>query len=349
MINAPLVVVLNIIESLPDFEVLGLTVKGFLYNYISENVLESQADFKDDLFHDYGVDDILWSGYTPGIMNFIFNIIDTLEETIESHFNLTIDLENYFPAQIQNGTLAFFRGKNATDFESYYKINRGRHDKGKYCMIEELNGKSELPEWWWSNIPISPTAQDSGVKDTCHTLKGSDGVFFPPFLDKNYPLWFYVPDLCRSVFADYEREVEIKGISAWRFRANLDLINYDQPENLCFCPAFRKCAQPPSGSQHWDLSNCSHPCLDGTLHASGCLGVPLVLSAPHFYHADSSLEKAINGLQSNIDLHDSYLDVEPTSGITLSAHKRGQVRYYYSEFILRYIFEFLDQCSIEPN
>ena len=81
MINAPLVVVLNIIESLPDFEVLGLTVKGFLYNYISENVLESQADFKDNLFHDYGVDDILWSGYTPGIMNFIFNITDTLEET----------------------------------------------------------------------------------------------------------------------------------------------------------------------------------------------------------------------------------------------------------------------------
>ena len=87
VINAPLVVVLNIIESLPDFEVLGLTVKGFLYNYISENVLESQADFKDDLFHDYGVDDILWSGYTPGIMNFIFNIT---EESDAEHCS-TID------------------------------------------------------------------------------------------------------------------------------------------------------------------------------------------------------------------------------------------------------------------
>ena len=126
----------------------------------------------------------------------------------------------------------------------------------------------------------------------------------------------------------YESETEIKEISAWRFRPNLDLINYDKPENLCFCPAFRKCAKSGS-SQHWDLSNCTNPCLDGTLHASGCLGVPVVLSAPHFYNADSSLEEAIDGLQSNIDLHDTYLDVEPTSGITLSAHKRGQVRFTF--------------------
>ena len=124
MINAPLVGVMNIIESLPDVELFGITIKSFLYNFISKGVLESQAEFKDDLFHDFGVDDILWSGYTPGIIKFFFDKIDTLEETIEANFNLTIDLESYFPAQIQNGNLAFFRDKNATDANSYYKINR---------------------------------------------------------------------------------------------------------------------------------------------------------------------------------------------------------------------------------
>ena len=130
MINAPLVGVMNIIESLPDVEVsiLGFTIniKSFLYKYIYDNVLDEDAkdEFKDDLFHDYGVDDILWSGYNPGIMKFFFNIIDELEETIEANFNLTIDLESYFPAQIQNRNLAFFRDKNATDANSYYKINR---------------------------------------------------------------------------------------------------------------------------------------------------------------------------------------------------------------------------------
>ena len=120
MINAPLVGIINIIESLPDVELFGITIKSFLYNFISKGVLESQDEFKDDLFHDYGVDDILWSGYNPGIMKFFFDKIDTLE----ANFNLTIDLESYFPAQIQNENLAFFRDKNATDANSYYKINR---------------------------------------------------------------------------------------------------------------------------------------------------------------------------------------------------------------------------------
>ena len=355
VINAPLVGVLNIIESLPDFEIellpgFTFTIKGFLYDLINQKVLTGD-EYKDEVFHEYAVDDILWSGYNPGIMKYFFNILDTLEDTIHSSFNITLDLESYLPPQIQNGTLAYFRDKNATDANSFYKINRGRHDKGKYCMIEELNGKSELPDWWWPNIPVSPTAQRSGIKDTCHTLRGSDGVFFPPFIDKNYPLWLYVPDLCRSVFADYESETEIKGIKAWRFRANLDLINYARPENLCFCPAFRQCAID-SGTGYWDLSNCDKPCLDGTLHASGCLGVPVVLSAPHFYNADTSLEKAINGLKSNIDLHDTYLDVEPTSGITLSAHKRGQVRHsknVHTFYLEKVLFFMLDQCSIESN
>ena len=134
-----------------------------------------------------------------------------------------------------------------------------------------------------------------------------------------------MPDLCRSVFADYESETEIKGIDSWRFRANLDLINYTKPENLCFCPKIRKCAKPDISGENWDLSDCKEKCLDGTLHAYGCFGVPIVLSPPHFYNCDPSLEQGVIGLKSDIEKHDTYLDLEPMTGITLSAHKRGQV------------------------
>ena len=173
VINAPLVGVINILEALvPDLgiPILLPSIKGFLFNYIYTNVLDKNAEFKDDLFHDFRVDDILWTGYNPGIMKFFFNITDVIEDVIETNFNISIHLEDYFPAQIQDRTLAYFRDKNDTDANSFYKINRGRHDKGKYCMIEELNGKPELPNWWWPNIPVSPTAQQSGVKGTSRVL-----------------------------------------------------------------------------------------------------------------------------------------------------------------------------------
>ena len=72
-------------------------------------------------------------------------------------------------------------------------------------------------------------------------------------------------------------------------------------------------------------SDCKEPCPDGTLYASGCLGIPVILSAPHFYNADPRLEAAVDGLKSDIEKHDTYLDIEPITGITLAAHKRGQV------------------------
>ena len=107
------------------------------------------------------------------------------------------------------------------------------------------------------------------ILDTCHALRGTDGVFFPPIMDKKYPVWIYVPEMCRSVFADYESEVEVKDVTAWRYRANLNLINYTHPENLCFCRAFRWCAKSDENGERWNLSQCENPCLDGTLHVSG--------------------------------------------------------------------------------
>jgi lysosome membrane protein 2 len=40
-------------------------------------------------------------------------------------------------------------------------------------------------------------------------LHGTDGVFFTPLMDKNYPIWLFVSDLCRSVYATYESETEV--------------------------------------------------------------------------------------------------------------------------------------------
>ena len=68
----------------------------------------------------------------------------------------------FLPEQFADGTLAFYRGKNATSHKSYYKIKRGRTEKQNYNQILELNGKSQLPFLWWPYLPISPNAERSG-------------------------------------------------------------------------------------------------------------------------------------------------------------------------------------------
>ena len=149
------------------------------------------------------------------------------------------------------------------------------------------------------------------VSGICHTLQGTDATFFHQFLSKENPVWFYVEELCRSVYAEFDTETKVRGIATWRYRAARDLLDYDVNKNLCFCPGFEKCLKRKEGKDEWDKSNCTDQeiCQNGLLHAKGCYGgVPVVLSQPHFFLCDESLANAIDGMAPNEDDHDSYLD-----------------------------------------
>ena len=40
--------------------------------------------------------------------------------------------------------------------------------------------------------------------------------------------------------------------------------------------------------ENWDLRDCDQPCLDGTLHAIGCYGIPLILTLVNYYWFDNT-------------------------------------------------------------
>ena len=150
------------------------------------------------------------------------------------------------------------------------------------------------------------------IVGTCHALQGTDATFFRQFLDKKTPVWFYIEELCRSVYAEYDGETKVKGIDTWRYRAARDLLDYDVNKNLCYCPGFKKCLQKKEGEHvdEWDKSNCTEHemCLNGMLHVQGCYGLPILLSQPHFFLCSDSIVNAIDGMEPNEDKHDSYLD-----------------------------------------
>ena len=78
----------------------------------------------------------------------------------------------------------------------------------------------------------------------CHDIKGTDGSQFPPGLDKDKRLWMFVSDLCRSIWVDYETEVEVQGVKAYRYRPPKDVFDMSNGDNFCYCPTFLECACP---------------------------------------------------------------------------------------------------------
>ncbi len=52
---------------------------------------------------------------------------------------------------------------------------------------------------------------------------------------------------------------------------------------------------------------------------------PIILSWPHFLHANQSYINSVKGLQPDADRHSFYFEVQPVTGTTLAAKARVQI------------------------
>ena len=62
--------------------------------------------------------------------------------------------------------------------------------------------------------------------------------------------------------------------------------------------------------------------LSGPEGRAGRAGPPVFLSNAHFCHVDPAVADTVVGLNCSMSQHVTFLDVEPTSGITMRAAKR---------------------------
>ena len=177
VINAPLILANEIIHSLPKIPLKFkpfTTLPSFLLEIMDILLFDpfwcetqpqrrNQTPHCDDLFYNAAVDDLLWQGHNPGIMKLFFSVLDSFEQII-AELGIDIKIEEFLPMQLSGKTLGFYKGKNQTKLGNYRMINNGNLIHEKYLNIEELNGKSELPENWWPHIAPTPSAKDSGIK-----------------------------------------------------------------------------------------------------------------------------------------------------------------------------------------
>ena len=116
---------------------------------------------------------------------------------------------------------------------------------------------------------------------------------------------------------------QVRGIKALEYRPEPNVFNMGYPNNFCYCPGFLDCAEVHG--DEYDNTPCRQ-CLDGMIRVSSCYGgVPVVMTAPHFFRGDNELITAVEGMVPDGELHDTVLYIEPLSGVAMRAHKRIQV------------------------
>lgn len=199
------------------------------------------------------------------------------------------------PYPIDTTVGLFYPYNNTAD--GVYKVFNGKDDISKVAIIDSYKGKKTLSYW----------------PSYCDMVNGTDGASFPPFVQKSRLLRFFSSDICRSIYAVFGGEIDLKGIPVYRFvlppKAFASPIQ--NPENECFC------------TEKEISKNCT---LYGVLDISKCKeGKPVYISLPHFLHASPEISIPLEGLNPNEEEHKTYLDVEPITGFTLQFAKRLQV------------------------
>uniref|UniRef100_A0AAR2K3F9 Platelet glycoprotein 4 n=1 Tax=Pygocentrus nattereri TaxID=42514 RepID=A0AAR2K3F9_PYGNA len=185
-------------------------------------------------------------------------------------------------------------------YDGPYGVFTGKDDINKVSMIDTWNNQT-VP--YWNN-------------SYCNMINGTDGSSFPPFLDKKKALYFFSSDICRSVSADYDGSVDLKGITVYRYMLPEQTFASPtvNPDNKCFCTNYEA------------TKNCT---LAGVLDIKSCKGFPVFISLPHFLHGSPELLDTVHGLNPNPEEHSTYLDVEPITGFTLRFAKRLQINMMY--------------------
>ncbi|CAL1260980.1 unnamed protein product [Larinioides sclopetarius] len=191
----------------------------------------------------------------------------------------------------QDGRFSWLYGKNATN-DGVFTVFTGETDPKLTNIINKWNGQDKVT--FWKN-------------DTCNTIKGTSIETGPPLPDVPESYTFFQSIFCRSLTFNYTGDVNHYGVVTKRFKPTQNVFanGTEYPDNSCFDVKAR-----PSGVS--DIKNCQ-------------FGAPALISWPHFYMADPSYLKDINGLQPNEEDHSSHLDADPITGISLDIQVRFQI------------------------
>ncbi|KAM9794827.1 lysosome membrane protein 2c [Syngnathus typhle] len=238
------------------------------------NVISSYMKEKQiGLFTTRTVGELLWKYEDP-----LLKFLNTFKPDIDPNFGL------------------FYKSNASNDGD--YVFLTGQQDYKDFARVDTWNNQSTL-NWWTS--------------DECNMINGTNGASFHPVVNKDEILYMFSSDLCRSMYAVFEKDVTVKRIPGYRFTPPSQVFANSSvnPSNTGFCV--------PAGN-----------CLgSGVLNVAPCKqGAPIIMSSPHFYQGDEKFVQAVFGMRPKKEYHQTFIDINPLTGVVLQAAKRLQVNVF---------------------
>ncbi|XP_058060508.1 protein peste-like isoform X1 [Anopheles bellator] len=186
----------------------------------------------------------------------------------------------------------FYTRNNSADLIGHYNAHTG---------VDDINKLGTMGEWNYQ-------PRTDFFEGSCGMLNGSAGEFYPPGLTKDRPVELFTPDMCRSLPLEFEQEVTVHGVKAYKYAGDRRAIDNGTlfPETACFSAG----EIVPSGVLN--ISSCRY-------------GTPVFVSFPHYYGADPFYLNQVEGLQPMKEKHQFYMSLEPTTSVPLDVAARLQL------------------------
>jgi len=189
--------------------------------------------------------------------------------------------------------------QDARDIQMEWAFNTGKTSRDETRRQLMWKSTKQVMDLWFDPITGEPDYE---------YVRGTDATQFPSKLKEGDRLDVWEKDIIRGVYLqNYDKErSKYRGIDLLNFRV--------EPETYMSCALW-----PP---------NCKFD-----MHENGlinlqiiALGIPLYASQAHMYGVDPVYADTVTGLTPNRDLHTSYINVEPFSGITMNAGKVAEIQ-----------------------
>ncbi|KAI8512908.1 CD36 [Branchiostoma belcheri] len=253
------------------------------------------------------------------------------------------------PEVVKDDTFGIFRimGGQTNASDGVYTVYTGRADPSKYTYIDRWNGMREVNFW--------------NKTGTCNMINGTVGTMYPIIHDKSKPIYVFQSDMCRSVHAVFESEQRARDIPVYRYTARPSHSKpyrylyrsvhavFESEQTARDIPVYRYTARPShskplipsvhavfeSEQTARDIPVYRYTARPNLLQSGDnnpdnrcfCLGacLPDGLMDGRSCHQDPRLLDTVWGLQPDKLRHQTFLDIEPTTGLAMNVARRVQI------------------------